>query len=210
MQFQYEFGTPGGSLQNAASSKYQNTAATGASGEVRTANLLRKIQQGRKAAERFAVIHDVMLPSSKYTANIDHIVVAGRQVLIIDSKVWSSGVYATIRGKTYVYHSSTTKNDFNKRLARFEPADLKTLPMTVNLLDKWLQNASISYAVFMRPALLIWPPSGKTLPFLWLYRPQGTTDVLTAKNALDRLALAIPHQTPDRRLLDQLLTLRSG
>jgi hypothetical protein len=203
---QYEYGTPGGSVQ----ANFQGTAASGVYGELRTGDLLRAIQGSRRPHERFVVIHDVMLPSDKYTVNIDHIVLAGTQILILDSKTWSSGVYLTIRDKTYVYHGSKTRNEYNKRWSRFEPADHRTLPMIVSVLSQWLRDASISYAHFLPPTLVVWPPAGKKPPSLIFYKPKGNAELLSARNARSILTHKIPYQPPDERLLNQLLELQSG
>jgi len=208
--FQYEYGTPGGSLSHGAIGKFKNTAAVGASGERRTADLLRAIQNQRHPQKRFVVIHDVMLPSAKYTANIDHIVVAGNRVLIIDSKVWSPGFYFTFRGQTYVYHSAKTKNDFNKKIGRFEAADHQTIPMIVNVLDQWLREVGIGYSIFMKPALIVWPPEGKQEPSLRFYSPKGSTSVMKGSKAHARLSSYIPNEPPHQILLHRLLELRQA
>jgi hypothetical protein len=207
---QYEFGTPGASLSGESFYDKRKRADVGASGERRTADLLRGIQQHRHLPNRFAVIHDVMLPSDRYTANIDHIVIAGKSVLIIDSKVWSSGLYATFKGKTYVLHSKKTRTQYNKMVARFEAGDHKTLPMTLNILNEWTKQHGLNQVNFMNPLMIVWPPEGKNNPSVRFYTPPGVTAAVTPEVARVRLAKSIPTQPPNQQLLDLFLSLMSG
>lgn len=66
----------------------------GRQGELRTASVL------DAAAQRhgFTVLHDLHIPLPGITANVDHVVVSGRRVLLIDAKVWRPGTYWTIAG----------------------------------------------------------------------------------------------------------------
>ncbi|MHB1731846.1 MAG: nuclease-related domain-containing protein [Ferrimicrobium acidiphilum] len=203
----YEYGTPGGSLGGDVFSDRRGAANVGAIGERKTADLLRIIQQERHPDRRFAVVHDVMLPSDRYTANIDHIVIAGKKVLIIDSKVWSAGFYFTVRGHTYVFHSKKTKNTHNKTLSRFDAGDHRTLPMTLSVLQEWTLNNGFYPVTFMTPVMLVWPPEGKQNPSLRFYSPQGSVKAISPEKARVRLANMIPNQAPDPRLLDLFRSL---
>ncbi|OOP59265.1 hypothetical protein BMF89_21285 [Arthrobacter sp. SRS-W-1-2016] len=44
---------------------------------------------GKKAA----VLHDLRIPLPGFKANIDHAIVSGKSVLLIDSKMWKPGFY---------------------------------------------------------------------------------------------------------------------
>jgi len=203
----YEYGTPGKSLSSDAFNDKRATASVGETGERRTADLLRIIQQERHPDRRFVVIHDVMLPSDRYKANIDHIVIAGKNVLIIDSKVWSPGFYATVAGHTYVLHSKKTRNSYNKAFARFEAGDHKTLPLTLSVLNSWAANNGLYPVTFMDPIMLVWPPEGKQNPSLRFYSPQGSAKAVSPEKARIRLANTIPNHAPDPILLRSFLSL---
>lgn len=47
-----------------------------------------------------AVLHDLSNPLPGYKANIDHVIVRGREVVIVDSKQWAGGRYWTLFGVT--------------------------------------------------------------------------------------------------------------
>jgi len=207
---QYEFGTPGASLSGESFYDKRKRADIGASGERRTADLLRAIQQKRHPSKRFTVIHDLMLPSDKYTVNIDHIVIAGDNVLIIDSKVWSSGFYATFKGKTYVLHSKKTRTQYNKMIAKFEAADHKTLPMTLSVLHEWASHHGMKQITFMNPLMIVWPPEGKNNPSVRFYTPPGVTSAVTPEEARVRLTRSIPDQQANQQLLNLFLLLIPG
>jgi hypothetical protein len=210
MNHQREFGTPGASLSGDSFYDKRKRADVGASGERRTADLLRALQQRRHPANQFAVIHDVMLPSDRYTANIDHIVIAGKTVMIIDSKVWSSGLYVTFKGKTYVLHSKKTRTQYNKMIARFEAGDHKTLPMTLNILNEWTRQHGMNQVIFTNPLMIVWPPEGKSNPSVRFYTPPGVTTAMTPEVARVRLARSILDQAPNQQLLNLFLSLLPG
>src|SRR5690606_3467832 len=72
-------------------------AAVGAAGEERTA-----IELGRIAARPGGptVLHDLAIPIPGFTANIDHALVFGHRVVLIDTKKWKPGFYWTVAGRT--------------------------------------------------------------------------------------------------------------
>ncbi|MFD1211790.1 nuclease-related domain-containing protein [Arthrobacter sp. GCM10027362] len=86
------YGTTAAGLNNAAWAKNQDVANIGAAGEKRTAQVLDGF------AGRAAVLHDLRIPIPGISANMDHVVVSGRRVLILDSKVWKPGLYWSLAG----------------------------------------------------------------------------------------------------------------
>lgn len=84
------FGRPATGLKDASWAKNETVARIGASGEVRTAAELDVF--GSQAA----VFHDLRVPIPNFKSNIDHVVVTGKRVLIIDTKVWKPGFYWTL------------------------------------------------------------------------------------------------------------------
>ena len=91
------YGNVGGSLVTEAAWIQKNAARVGASGERLTASVLDRLA-GRPGG--VTVMHDLDIPLPGFTANIDHVVIAGRQITLIDSKVWRPGIYKTRDGVT--------------------------------------------------------------------------------------------------------------
>lgn len=138
-------GTPGGSLTDASwlGASARGAARVGQAGEVRTATVLDPFAS---ADDGVTVLHDLMTPSRKYKANIDHIVVSGTTVYPIDSKVWKPGTYWTLGEKT------------RRGLERFEPAEKKTMVVIAQSLEGYFRSLGIE-ATVAAPLLLVWPSS---------------------------------------------------
>ena len=138
-------GTAGGSLTDASwlGASAKGAARVGQAGEVRTAELLNAFA---KDDDGVTVLHDLMTPSKKYKANIDHIVVSGSTVYPIDSKVWKPGTYWTLSGKT------------RRGFERFEPAEKKTMVVIAQALEGYFASLGVK-ATIAEPLLLVWPSS---------------------------------------------------
>jgi hypothetical protein len=67
-------------------------AQAGARGEKQTEEALRQF------ADQAAVLHDLRVPITGFNANIDHVIVSGKRVLILDTKVWKPGFYWSFAG----------------------------------------------------------------------------------------------------------------
>lgn len=127
-------------------------AKAGADGETKTAAILDGF------ALKAAVLHDLRVPIPGFKANIDHVVVSGKRVLIIDTKVWKPGFYWTLfginrRGSERVDHTAKDQ--------------------------AWLQQALITYlrgtgAVVAVPHLAVWSSRPSAAPVFWLLRVPGT------------------------------------
>lgn len=132
-------GTPGGSLENAdwlgAGKKAQ--ASAGQSGEKRTAAITDAFVRKTNGA----VLHDLRIPIQGYRANIDHVLVSGQNITIVDTKVWEGGFYWTL-GKV-------TRNGFKK----VPHADKRTLPAAVRGITDYLNGQNIKFRI--RPSLLV-------------------------------------------------------
>ncbi|MGF9663174.1 nuclease-related domain-containing protein [Arthrobacter crystallopoietes] len=113
------FGTASAWLGNATWTKNRDVAEIGAIGERRTAQILDSF------SDRAAVLHDLSIPIKGISANIDHVVVSGRKVLILESKVWAPGIYWTLGGTnrwglTRVVHTEKrTREMARSSLVRF-------------------------------------------------------------------------------------------
>ena len=89
-------GIAGGSLEGTADwASSPTAAAAGRRGERATAQVLDALA-ARPGGP--TVLHDATIPIAGIDANIDHIVVAGVRVWIVDSKLWRPGWYWTWRG----------------------------------------------------------------------------------------------------------------
>lgn len=88
------YGTPGGSL---AAGHFGTDArrAAGRAGELLTAQVLNSFHRNA------AILHDLTVPHPNLSFNIDHAVVAGNRVLIVDSKLWAAGRYWTVGSACY-------------------------------------------------------------------------------------------------------------
>jgi hypothetical protein len=158
-------GTAGGSLAGATFTANKGVAAAGARGERQTAAILDEL------ATRIggpSVLHDLSIPVPGVSANVDHVVVSGRKITIIDTKVWAGNIYWTIAGKTY------------RGLSRFKvtgkngdsfPAEKRTLPMARDAYAKYLGIP----ATDIRLGLIIWPTGPKALSTFLFRSPGGVT-----------------------------------
>jgi hypothetical protein len=86
------YGRAATGLQDTTWAVNENVAKIGAKGEQKTEVLLNGF--GKKAA----VLHDLRIPLPGFKANIDHAVVSGKSVLLIDSKMWKPGFYWSMLG----------------------------------------------------------------------------------------------------------------
>lgn len=86
------YGKAATGLQDASWAKNAEVARIGAAGEERMQGLLNSFRA------QAAVFHDLRIPITGFKANIDHIVVSGKNVLIIDTKSWQPGFYWTLGG----------------------------------------------------------------------------------------------------------------
>ena len=93
-------------------------------------------------------------------ADIDHVVVAGRDVHIFDSKVWKPAFYWTLRGRT------------RRGCRRIAFADRHTSEMAMTALRSLFVRQGIR-AVVHRPWLVVWASSQRKSINLAFYRPRG-------------------------------------
>jgi hypothetical protein len=150
-------GTVGGSLQNSTGwAQNKGTAQAGTRGEVATAKALDSLA---RTVGGPTVLHDLRIPIPGISANIDHIVVSGRRVLILDSKTWKPGIYWTLFGLTF------------RGRERFAAADKKTMLMAREAITKMLAQAGVR-ATVAKPLLVIWPSTARaTLRLAFLRSP---------------------------------------
>lgn len=124
------YGTPGGSLKHSKPwAVNQTVAQIGQNGEQQTAKILNQLAATHPG---MTVIHDIITPglNPKYVVNIDHLVISGQRLLLLDSKVWQPGQYWTILGKSH------------RGLTPTPHLDKKTMLMSRNGLSDWLRDTA--------------------------------------------------------------------
>lgn len=155
-------GDPGGGLNNATWAANEAVAAVGKKGEVATAEILNRLA----SKDGPTVMHDLMVPLQGITANIDHVVVAGRHVWLIDSKQWRPAFYWTFRGRT------------RRGTERFESAagksiaDSQTMSLAHRSISAYLYGQGIKAQVHT-PYVVVWPSSASKRLSVFFYRPRG-------------------------------------
>lgn len=184
-------GTAGGSLVGAGATWARNAqvANAGKRGEELTARVLNALalQPGGPT-----VLHDLSIPIPGFTANVDHVVVSGRRVTLLDSKTWKPGFYWTLGGT-------------RRGLERFSFADKKTLPTAERAFGSMLSRLGVT-ASFRPSVLVVWPSSPAHATSLWAYRPQSAVAV-TGDAFARRAARLVGNDSADPRIVAALRTL---
>lgn len=159
-------GRAGGSLAGAA--QFGQAGKVGASGEARTARLLAQLAATDGGP---TVIHDVRIPIPGFTANIDHVVISGREITLLDTKVWRDGFYWTLGGVT------------RRGLEAAPHTDKQTLGTGVNGIGRMLRNMGVPHR-FRRSVLVVWPGSRDAAgPNLTFYRPRDAVAIVARDEA---------------------------
>ncbi|WP_248581563.1 nuclease-related domain-containing protein [Nocardioides sp. InS609-2] len=146
-------GRAGAGLENAAWAVNADVARIGKAGELRSAAVL---DQHALPHDGVTVLHDLRIPIPGFTANIDHVVVVGSTVHLLDSKVWAPGTYWTLAGVT------------RRGWKRVKHADKKTMEMAREALERYLAGRNVR-AKFATPLLVVWPSSTRgSLSTRWM------------------------------------------
>ena len=143
-------------LQDASWAVSKAHARAGAKGEHQTARVLNQLARTSGGP---GVLHDVKIPGAH--ANVDHVVVAGNKVFLIDSKVWRAGFYwsflgAPLRGSKSFPHAKTT-----------------TLEFAQDRLKTVLEQAGVDGVEFATPILAVWQSASRGKLSLWALRLPG-------------------------------------
>lgn len=133
-------GTAAGGLKDARWAKSAGHAKAGARAEKATATVL---DDWARSHPGVAVLHDLHVPMPGYTANVDHAVVSGTDVLLLDSKAWAPGFVWSFGGKGY------------RGLSPFPAATKKTLPMALDAYRQHLARHGIT-GNRLSAALIVW------------------------------------------------------
>lgn len=102
------------------------------------------------------MLHDLRIPIPGIKANIDHVVISGRRVLLIDTKVWKPGIYWTFAGAT------------RRGVERFTPADKRTMPMAADAIRRHLDGFD---ARLLAPLVTVWPSRLAPMSLLFARSP---------------------------------------
>ena len=120
-------------------------ARVGRQAELRTAQVLDGLAT-RPAGP--TVLHDLAIPIPNISANIDHVVVSGRRVLIIDSKGWRPARYWSLGSMAF------------RGWRRFGHASGATPRMAVDGLTRYLKGRGVR-ARLVTPVVAVWPSSDR-------------------------------------------------
>jgi hypothetical protein len=147
-------GVPGRSLEIEGSLD-RSRRVVGHAGELATAAVLAEYEAGHPEV---AVLHSLRLP--RRSVDIDHVVVAGARVWVLDSKCWAPGFHWGWGGR--------------HRAGIRERADYRSsAPMAAHFLKRYLGSRT-SVEV---PVVVVWPSSGRGALRLWAWRPNGLSRV---------------------------------
>lgn len=165
-----EYGTAGGSLgatRNADHGQWAANAGTARAGRVGEAAVAKVLAEAYARMPHVHVLHDLRLPG--YSANIDHAIIGGNRVLLLDSKRWKPGFYWTLGGKT------------RRGRERIEWADGATMPAALRVVTEMVDKAAADQRglgrVKVAASLLVVPGAGDGRLSMWAYRPSGGTHV---------------------------------
>lgn len=139
------FGSAGGSLVGATWAANAAVARVGRRAELRTAEVLDGLASRPGGP---TVLHDLAIPIPNISANIDHVVVSGRRVLIVDSKGWRPARYWSLGGMVF------------RGWRRFGHAKSTTPRMAVNGLTGYLKGRG-ARARLVTPVVAVWPSSDR-------------------------------------------------
>ena len=168
-----------------------DVARIGRGGELRTAKVLNGLALRPGGP---TVLHDLTIPGSR--ANIDHVVVSGRRIALVDTKVWKPGIYWRVFGMTF------------RGLERFAFADKDTMSMAVTKLSKYLAQRDVT-GDFAAPLTVVWPSRDGAVQMLTFGGPHGRRS-LVAGPSLERSARRLGTRPADPNVVHALASLVSG
>lgn len=163
-----EYGTPAGALVDASSSAWttRDRVEAGRKGELACAAFLSKTFAHDPDVY---VFHDLNIPGMK--ANVDHAVIRGRRLLLIDAKRWKPGVYWTVKGQT------------RRGREKIDWADKATMPAALRIFrERLTADADVKQLrIDVAPLTLVFP-SGHGPFVMWGYRPPDRLPIKVVKH----------------------------
>ena len=150
-------GRAGGGLEeaNAGWAANADVARVGRAGELATARVL---DEWASRPGGPSVLHDLTIPGSR--ANVDHVVVSGTRLLLVDSKVWKPGLYWSAGGRVF------------RGAHRFVHAEKKTMEMAADRLAEYVARFGLHVQV-AAPVTAVWSSSTHGSVHLVLLRLAG-------------------------------------
>lgn len=165
-------------------------ARAGAEGERRTAEVLNRLAATPGGP---TVLHDLAIPIPGFSANIDHVVVSGATVVIVDSKRWLPGFYWTWQGAT------------RRGLSRTPHVDKQTMAMARQHLDTYVASRCPVRVTLPPPVVLVWPSRATPKMRLWAASMPGAR-LRLARPGLRQLARA-HHRSANPQVVQALVPL---
>lgn len=190
------YGTGGASAAKGGTwAKNEAVSKIGAAGERKVAKALEPYFSAPTSA---ALFHDLSVPGRD--ANIDHLIVSGKDVLLVDTKVWAPGFYFTIFSRTFRWGKGKNR----PRFKRLKHADKKTYLMLRADLEKYLGSLG---ARVVTPAVVVLCNSGEAN--VRLYKPLGAR-AYTLDGFIAKRVSGSPLAPPDPTILNEIeLVFRS-
>lgn len=180
-------GDAGASLRDASWARTTSAASVGRVGErYSAAELVAAVERGA------VVLHDVAVPVRAISANIDHVVVAGSTVTLIDSKHWKPGIYWTRGGRT------------RRNLELAPHCDKKGMATAANAIDGLLRRRGIDFTLD-EPITTIWSTGSTKIGWYKPHRGRALTGPQLA-----RWTRTLPHDTASTRIVEALRPLVKG
>lgn len=168
-------------------------ARVGRDGELRTEELLSKLADYRSGV---TVIHDLTIPIPGFKANIDHAVVSGRKVVLIDTKVWKPGRYWTFGGKA-------------RRGGEKVPHVDKANPQfAFDAVSRYLTGRGIEFTM-ATPLIAVWSSSKRAPVKLFWLRIPGCL-VFPAPMLIRKIRSAVGDRNADAAIVAALSELVAG
>lgn len=181
------FGTAGSSADAGGSwATSEGTAKMGARGERRTAAVLDAMARNGNVS----VFHDLVIPVGRDRINVDHVVVSGAQVLIIDTKVWQPGRYWTLFGAT------------RRGWSRAAHADKRGIPMAAQYIKKQIGQSGW----LPKPLMTVWSSNDSAPMNLTWFRPVGAKAV-RGEQLREKVLAAVGDQPALPAITSQLIAL---
>lgn len=178
------YGTPGRSLEDGESSLDRSRRIAGRAGELATAAVLNELQAARPG---MAVLHSLRPP--KGGMDIDHVVVAGARVWVLDSKCWEPGFHWGRGGR--------------HRVGLREKAHYRTsAPRAARFLQSYLGRRT----VVEEPVLVVWPSSKRKPLWLWAWKPDKVSRV-SGRRLRRLLERSVPTTPADPWVVERLRRL---
>ncbi|GAA1769240.1 nuclease-related domain-containing protein [Nostocoides vanveenii] len=135
---QWRWGKPGAAI--GAEGKFGDDGKTGAAGERQGADALDRLSQRPEVT----IFHGLRFPGSE-RADIDHAVVSGNRVALVDSKAWKGGHYALSRDGAITRngkHFAGGESNMPYAAARLQDRLLEELPVDVEV-RSWVLMTSV-------------------------------------------------------------------